>query len=86
MRRWSIGTEQTYIMELKETEFPEVGDGAVSRLDGNNQLDIRHLLGAHQIHGRQVIYEILHFLVNRNGEGEQPHSMEIILDQQFPRI
>lgn len=54
-------------MELKEAKLSEVGHGTVSGFDGNNQLNIRHLLRAHQIHGWQVVYEILHFLVNRIG-------------------
>lgn len=68
MTQWPNGADwKTYVSELKEAELSEVGDGAVSWLDGNNQLDIRHLLGAHQIHGRHIVYE-LHFLVSRNRE------------------
>lgn len=53
---------QTYVSELEEAEFAEIGNGAVSRLDGDDELDEGHLLGAHQIHRGQVVQELLHFL------------------------
>lgn len=52
--------EKTYITELEEAEFAEVRDGSVRGLGGDDELDKGHLLGAHQIHGGQVLYELLH--------------------------
>lgn len=52
--------EKTYITELEEAEFAEVSDGSVRGLGGDDELDKGHLLGAHQIHGGQVLYELLH--------------------------
>ena len=40
-----------YIFELKKAEITEVGDGAMRRLDGNDELDELHRLGAEEIHG-----------------------------------
>lgn len=58
-RIW-VKKKKTYITELEEAEFAEVRDGSVRGLGGNDELDKGHLLGAHQIHGGQVLYELLH--------------------------
>lgn len=66
-KRDRVGSELgTYVTKLEEAEFAEVRDGAVSGFDGNDELHKGHLLGAHQIHVRQLVYELLHFSRQRN--------------------
>ena len=52
---------ETYVTELEEAEFAEIGNRAVGGLDGDDELDKGHLLGAHQIHGGQLVEELVHF-------------------------
>ena len=49
-----------YVSELEKAEFAKVGDGSVSGLGGDYELNEGHLLRTHQIHGRQIV-DVLHF-------------------------
>lgn len=57
--------EGEYIAKLEMAELAEISNGVVSGLDGDDELHEGHLLGAHQIHGRQVVY-VLHFLPTKH--------------------
>ena len=57
--------KETYVSELQEPKFAEIRDGTVSRFDRNDELDESHLLRSHQIHGRQVVDEVVHFRGNQ---------------------
>nr|GMD67164.1 hypothetical protein Iba_chr12cCG21990 [Ipomoea batatas] len=57
--------EGKYIAKLEMAELAEISNGVVSGLDGDDELHEGHLLGAHQIHRRQVVY-VLHFLPTKH--------------------
>lgn len=52
--------EEIYVFELEETKVAEIGDGEVSGLDGDDELNQLHRLRPEQIHRRTATH---HFSV-----------------------
>ena len=48
----------------------------MSGLGGDDELDERHLLGAHQIHRLQVFYELFHFPGKQTGNGSSAPDLK----------
>lgn len=75
---------ETYVTELDETELAEIRNGAVSRLDRDDELHKRHLLRAHQIHFRQIV-DVVHFPSTGTTKLRSNHSPLPIRSKRFDR-